>query len=156
MRGGEAFPLRVDQVAKDHIDLVEDKARGLLLKNGSSVRTVPLHSCLLGLGFMEFVEGRRRAEAKGRLFPTLKRTFDLSRFFGTALKKVGIVDRRLSLHSTRHYWGTALTTAGVQSEVRHRLLGHSLPSSAQNSTYVHLENAFSLEKLKEAIEKVQF
>jgi site-specific recombinase XerD len=161
MRGGEAFPLYADQVKVqdgiDYIDLYEDEARELFLKNAASMRKVPVSSALLGLGFMDFVRAtRRKAGDKARLFPGLSRTWDVSMYVKRVMRRVGIVDRRLTLHSTRHFYATQYVRAGVQSEVRHRLLGHSLPGSTQNTDYVHLNNLFPLEMLREAIEKVQF
>lgn len=160
MRGGEAFPLCVDQVKErdgiDFIDLYEDKERDLLLKNANSARKVPLSSALLGLGFMDFVKARRKAGPKARLFPGLSRTWDLSMTVKRAMRKASISDPLLTLHSCRHFWATELMKAGVQSEIRHRLLGHALPGSAQNQTYVHMEDAFPVKVLKEAVEKVRF
>ena len=160
MRGGEAFPLCVDQVKErdgiDFIDLYEDKERDLLLKNANSARKVPLSSALLGLGFMDYVKARRKAGSKARLFPGLSRTWDLSMTIKRAMRKASISDPLLTLHSCRHFWATELMKAGVQSEIRHRLLGHALPGSAQNQTYVHMEDAFPVKVLKDAAEKARF
>ncbi len=160
MRGGEAFPLCVDQVKDqdgiEFMDLYEDKARDLLLKNMNSVRKVPVSSALLGLGFMDYVTARRKVGLKARLFPGISRTWDLSMLVKRTMKAAGISDPRLTLHSCRHFWATELMKAGVQAEIRHRLLGHALPNSAQNQTYVHVEDAFTVKVLKEAVEKVRF
>lgn len=160
MRGGEAFPLCVDQVKAqdgiDFIDLYEDKGRELLLKNANSVRKMTLSSALLGLGFMDYVKIRRKVGPKARLFPGISRTWDLSMAVKRAMRKAGISDPLLTLHSCRHFWATELMKAGVQSEIRHRLLGHALPGSAQNQTYVHVENAFTVKVLKDAVEQVRF
>jgi len=160
MRSGEAFPLCVDQVKEqdgiDFIDLHEDKERNLLLKNSNSARKVPLSSALLGLGFMDYVKTRRKVGPKARLFPALSRTWDLSMTIKRAMRKASISDPLLTLHSCRHFWATELMKAGVQLEIRHRLLGHALPGSAQNQTYVYMEDAFAVKVLDEAVEKVKF
>ena len=73
-----------------------------------------------------------------------------------AMRKASISDPLLTLHSCRHFWATELMKAGVQLEIRHRLLGHALPGSAQNQTYVYMEDAFAVKVLDEAVEKVKF
>ncbi|MBA2485193.1 MAG: tyrosine-type recombinase/integrase [Nitrospira sp.] len=160
MRGGEAFPLCVDQVKEqggvDYLDLYEDESRELLLKNAASTRKVPVSSALRGLGFVDFVATRRKAGNKARLFPGLSRTWDVSMYVKRAMRRVGIVDPALTLHSTRHFYATQYVRAGVQSEIRHRLLGHSLPGSTQNTDYVELNNLFPLEVLRDAHKKVRF
>jgi site-specific recombinase XerD len=55
---------------------------------------------------------------------------------------------KLSFHSLRHSFNSALANAGVDQETRMLLTGHS--SVAVNGTYTHLE----LETLKQAVEKV--
>ena len=58
----------------------------------------------------------------------------------------GITDRALTLHSTRHYWETALIHAGVQMELRHYITG--------NAAYLHMK--WPVKVLKEAVAKVTF
>ncbi len=55
---------------------------------------------------------------------------------------------KLSFHSLRHSFNSALANAGVPQETRMLLTGHS--SVAVNGTYTHLD----LHALKEAVEKV--
>jgi integrase len=55
---------------------------------------------------------------------------------------------KLSFHSLRHSFNSALANAGVDQETRMRLTGHS--SIAVNGDYTHLE----LPKLKAAVEKL--
>jgi integrase len=145
-----------EQGGINYLDLYEDESRGLLLKNAASMRKVPLASALRSLGFMDYVRTRRKVGDKARLFPGIARTWDVSIRVKKALRRVGIVDPALTLHSTRHFYATQYVRAGVQSEIRHRLLGHSLPGSTQNTEYVELNNLFSLEVLRDAHEKVKF
>lgn len=70
------------------------------------------------------------------------------------LRKVGIIERTLTLHSTRHYWETAFVHAGVQMELRRYLTGHALPGTVGNTEYLHMK--WPLKVLKEAVEKVTF
>jgi site-specific recombinase XerD len=57
---------------------------------------------------------------------------------------------KLSFHSLRHSFNSALANHGVDQETRMKLTGHS--SVAVNGDYTHLE----LPKLKAAVQKLPF
>jgi integrase len=140
----------------DLFDLVEDTGRKMKLKIVSSARRVPIHSGLLGLGFIDYMSKRRR-DGKGqpvKLFPNLRNSSVVSRFFMQTLRSLGITSRALTLHSARHAWETMLAHAGVQGEMRDRLLGHASAGSVGATVYLHLN--WKVGELKEALEKVRF
>ncbi len=162
MRSAEAWSLWTDRIQVDggvpFFDLQETKEHDVNLKTNTSARRVPVHSGLIKLGFLNYVTVRRKAATRGReavkLFPTINNRSPVSRFFMETLRKVGITDRALTLHSTRHYWETALIHAGVQMELRHYITGHALPGTVGNAAYLHMK--WPVKVLKEAVAKVTF
>jgi integrase len=100
---------------------------------------------------LESIAGDQTEE---HLMPTLTRRVaggrdGLSAKFGQLLKKAGIDPQyvegkakrfaRLSFHSLRHSFNSALANAGVSQEVRMKLTGHT--TVAVNSNYTHHEMA---------------
>ena len=71
-RQGELAPLTARRWFKDEtanvytIVIAEDETRGVRLKTASSRRYVPVHPELQRLGFLQFVEERRKAEGPTR------------------------------------------------------------------------------------------
>jgi integrase len=100
-------------------------------------------------------------DPKGFLFPSLtgKRSPVLSADFkeimanagvdaGVAREKLGVKGRTISArsyHSLRHSFTSALANAGVSSELRRKLTGHSTEES--HKTYTH----FELETIRQAV-----
>lgn len=123
------------------------------VKNKSSIRKVPLHSKLVGLGFIEFAKS-----SQGRLFPELKKVKDnyshyaTKWFCRTYLKNCGIDDLRKVYHSFRHTVAQRLTNSNVPREIVGAILGHHDASQ----TTGRYGDGFSLQLLKENIEKLDF
>lgn len=123
------------------------------VKNKSSIRKVPLHSKLIELGFIEFAKS-----AHGRLFPELKKVKDnylhyaTKWFCRTYLKNCGIDDSRKVYHSFRHTVAQRLINSNVPREVVGAILGHHDASQ----TTGRYGDGFSLQILKEAIDKLNF
>ncbi|MCS5707939.1 site-specific integrase [Candidatus Berkiella cookevillensis] len=121
------------------------------VKNKSSIRKVPLHSKLAELGFIEFAKS-----SHGRLFPELKKVKDnyshyaTKWFCRTYIKKCGIDDTRKVYHSFRHTVAQRLTNSNVPREIVGAILGHHDASQ----TTGRYGDGFSLQILKEAIEKL--
>lgn len=62
----------------------------------------------------------------GPLFPRWRRADTMSHLFSKYAKKAGIkIDRKITLHSLRHSFGTHLRLQGVQLDEIQKLLGHS-------------------------------
>ena len=91
------------------------------LKNEGSKRRVPIHSELVRLGFLAYVQKQRRG---GRLFPQLEKGSNgygdaVGKWFGRLLRHfLSITDPGLVLHSTRHTVITRLHSAGVPQNIR--------------------------------------
>jgi len=134
------------------------------LKNPSSHRKVPIHSVLIGLGFLTFVENQRRA-GHIHLFPLLrwreqkkrdksdKVTADFTKWWSSYSRTV-VQDERKSFHSFRHTFKNRLRNAGVAKALNDALTGHA--SSDEGDNYGRDEEGlgFELSILAEAIEKL--
>lgn len=126
------------------------------LKTASSSRIVPIHSALLELGLMDYVE-RLRKEGKPRLWMNLKLKRegfgqDVGRWFQRYGRKHISADKRKSLHSMRHTFITALNRAHVPEAIVAELAGHT-HGNIDRDRYGH---GFEVRQLKEAIEKLSF
>jgi hypothetical protein len=85
------------------------------LKTATSRRKIPLHSELIKIGFVQFVEHRKKSGLGPRLFPDLKpdtygnhATYALKRFRETYLPEAIKMESRQSFYSFRHSWRDAL------------------------------------------------
>jgi integrase len=153
----ELGQLHVDDVRQEdkvhYLDINAD-AEGKALKTESSRRRVPLHRELVRLGFLTYVEARRKA-GDMLLFPELradrygKRTGNWSKWFGRYLRnEVGIKDARKVFHSFKHTFKSACRRAGVEEELHDALTGHV--SGAVGRAY----GDYPLGPLKAAVDRV--
>lgn len=129
MRLGEIVWLHVDDIQTvDGVDVIglrrtDDRS----LKTRGAARIVPIHAELKKLGFMEFVEGRKKTG--GRLFSDLEgdnqsHCVDLfQKRFSYVLRKKIEVRKGVSFHSFRHGFRDALRNAGSPIDVTRALGG---------------------------------
>ncbi|WP_281978403.1 hypothetical protein [Pseudorhizobium flavum] len=103
------------------------------LKNGQSRRRVPIHPELIRLGFLSYVE-TLRAAGHTLLFPELRAAcadtpmgdvFDDSWQKMRAAALPAAKEEGKVLHSFRHWCNNEMKQAGVHSEIRRDILGHS-------------------------------
>ncbi|MEQ1808314.1 MAG: site-specific integrase [Terricaulis sp.] len=136
------------------------------LKNASSHRSVPIHSALIELGFLTFVE-RQRVLGEVHLFPEMnwseKKKRDKSekvseRFTNWwASYSRGIVpDGKKTFHSFRHSVAERLRNAGVEDALSDALTGHATPGQGAKYGRNRAGGRYSLSILASAIERVQF
>jgi integrase len=130
-----------------YLDLRPDEARGRRLKNKSSRRPVVIHSHLLKLGLMDYVEARR-ATGKAALFDSNGDA--IGKWFHRLLKKLKVAGKK-TLHGMRPTVVTKLYAAGVDGETRRALLGHS-GQDIHETVYLHVP----LRSLKDALEKLEY
>ena len=85
------------------------------LKTATSRRNIPMHPELIKIGFVQFVEQRKKASSGPRLFPDLKpdtygnhASYALKRFRETYLPAAMKMEPRQSFYSFRHSWRDAL------------------------------------------------
>lgn len=117
-RRGEIALLRKQDVKHErgvhHFDLREDPEAGRTLKTLSSIRKVPIHPELIKMGILDFVA---KLPKGAWLFRDLTHAKDPGDAFGKRwarhLDALGITDKGLTLHSTRH----SFQTAGRESQI---------------------------------------
>jgi integrase len=128
--------------------------RGKRRKTESSKRRVPIHSKLIEMGFLGYVEQMRK-QGHSRLFPALvsqdeKVTASWSKWWGRYARKHGGFDKLKVFHSFRHAFKDALREGGVQEEVSDALTGHAPTTEGRK----YGGNGYPLKRLKEGIEKL--
>lgn len=115
------------------------------LKTENSERLVPVHSRLLNMGWLDYVDS-----VEGQhLFPELSFKKDegysaaLSKWMGRRLRRVGITDpRKVASHSFRHTMATRLGSARVSPQLVDRIQGWA--DSSMRGNYTHEPEARSL------------
>ena len=137
---------------------ITDEGEDQGLKNEGSKRRLPVHSSLIHLGFMEYVDSIKTA-GHTRLFPQLKHgangySDSVGKFFSRLVTKAGLSDPALVLHSLRHGGITKLTSAGVAHNVCEMIAGHSA-SGVHSQVYVHRDN-IPLSLLRDGLEKLRY
>lgn len=120
-----------DQMESDEPDsglIVNDKS----LKTVNSNRDIPIHSKLISLGFMKYVEALRAAGTP-RLFPELR--YDSEKGYGLEARKwfnERFLGKKLEmprtgkkvLHSMRHNYATAIPSDPRLERTKNQLMGH--------------------------------
>ena len=96
---------------------ITDEGEGQGLKNAGSKSRLPIHSSLVKLGFLEYVE-RIKVAGHSRLFPQLVHGANgysdaVGKCFTRLVINGGLTDPALALHSLRHGGITKLHAAGV-------------------------------------------
>ena len=136
----------------------EDDEANTKVKNSSSWRKLPLHPKVIEAGFLRYV-GRLKEAGHVRLFPKLTPdkygtfTTSWSKWFHRYLRdKLGITSKLKVFHSTRHNFRDACREAGLDEEIADRLMGHK----GNGATGRGYGKGFSLERLKEAMDKITY
>lgn len=124
-------------------------------KTTSSKRRVPIHKELVRLGFLAYVEERRKAKG-GPLFPALKSersspTEGWTSWWGRYCRNNGITDPRKVFHSFRHTVKDGLRDSGVPFDIRSILQGHTVPGVGEG-----YGQGFALHVLAEAMDKLHY
>jgi integrase len=99
----------------------ESNGAAKTLKTANSRRKIPLHPELIKIGFVQFVQQRKKAGSAPRLFLELKpdkygnhATYALKRFRETLLPEGIKMEARQSFYSFRHSWHDALRRIDAQ------------------------------------------
>ncbi len=120
---------------------ISDEGEHQKVKTEVSLRTVPLHPELLKMGFLDWVDGKRKA-GDTRLFSAAKATAVngqgnwITKAFSRHLAEVGKgwEPAKRGFHSLRKTFIQELQGAGVVSELRAQIVGHELDDE-HHSTY---------------------
>jgi integrase len=108
---------------------ISDEEEGQRIKNGNAKRLVPLHSKLIELGLLRYVEVLRQ-KGETRLFPELNQRRDgfaqaASNWFQRHKKKCGIHDKYTKVfHSFRHTFISTLLDDEVPETTVAQIVGH--------------------------------
>jgi integrase len=161
----EIAQLHTDDILQiDGVWIIDINSKGNKeLKNEDGrPRQVPVHSQLVALGFLEFVEMRRRG-LEARLFPEEERNvhgaFDaLSKRFNRYRESVGVTTEtraKKDFHSFRHTVASLLIGAGVEEGLVNDIVGHA--SSQRSETRRTYAKAGTFVTVKaQAIEKLKY
>lgn len=137
----------------DGISIIQitDAGDNQKVKSDAGNRIIPIHSKLIELGFIDFVN----KQVTNELWNDLPRRNGkaggfFSRFFGDLRKKLCIPDD-VVFHSFRHTFRSTLIETGISELIIDRLLGHESSGSIGAKVYSHV----SIAKLKQAIETIE-
>jgi len=161
MRSGECCQLYTSDiqevqgvwVIRVFVDYHTDKR----VKTPSSIRTIPLHSKLIELGFLELVN-KQLEQGQVKLFPELtksKRGYYSENFqswFREFTASIGVYEPGKTFHSFRHTFNTALINSGADPVTTELILGHS----NMKKMTAHYYHGKQLKRLKEAIDMVHY
>jgi integrase len=139
-------------------------SRGKKLKTKASRRVVPIHSQLVRLGFLKFVEDvRRRDGEKAFLFPLVATDKSRagvkawSKWFGRYLRAQGVTDTAKVFHSFRHGFKDALRQGKVSQEIHDALTGHAQASTVSGGYGAkEMLARFGVKVLRDAVSKVAY
>jgi integrase len=142
---------------------VSERNTGKRLKTKSSERAVPVHPALASLGFLKYVEERRRdGGERAWLFPTVSADKKgalraWSKWFGRYLRStLGIADTAKVFHSFRHGFKDAARAAGVSQEVHDALTGHSNATVSGGYGAKNMLARFTVKVLADAVSKISY
>jgi integrase len=158
-RLNEISQLQLDDI-KQHNDIwcfdFNDEGDGKKLKTAASRRLVPVHSQLIDLGILEYVD-RLRAVKKPRFFHELTLTAkegygrNLGRWVNEKLlTTLDFKSKELVFHSFRHTMVTRLMHAGVEENIVKAVVGHTRQGVTQQH---YFRQGYTVTQLRAAIEK---
>jgi len=139
---------------------INDKSEGKTLKTTSAKRLIPIHSKLIALGLIEYVE-TLRASKKPRLLHELGYSEgtgygrNLSRWFnGPFLKALGMDEKVMGkqvlvFHSFRHTMVTNLLQSGVAEPLTKSIVGHAQEGVTQT---VYFGEGYTVAQKQDAME----
>lgn len=141
----------IDTTGRVPLIKITDQGEEQHVKTTASVRTIPIHSELIRLGFLEYANSQKST----RLWPNLplrdgKPGSFFSQWFGNFRRSLNVPDT-LVFHSFRHTVRTSLTRSNVPEPIIDRLLGHESQGSIGARVYTHPQ----IEQLTQAIETLE-
>ncbi|MHB1079520.1 MAG: DUF6538 domain-containing protein [Prosthecobacter sp.] len=128
------------------------------LKTAASERTIPIHSEILKMGFLDYVQRRRLDSKRPLLFPELtkgksgKFSDPFGKWFGRFVELTFGGECKATMHSFRHMFRDALRRAKVGIEIVEALGGWH----QERSSEADYGKGFSMPALKVEIDKIQY
>ena len=155
---------RIGEVASIRTEYIFEKSALHVLrlsgtKTDSSDRIIPIHQDLVKLGFLDFVESRRKSK-NDMLFDI---TFSgqngacaqTSKFFTEFKSAIGITDPLKVFHSFRHTINDLMNQAGVNEKAGSQYRGHAGSGGVRNKIYGR--NLLSIEVMQaEVVDKINW
>ncbi|MET4070624.1 site-specific recombinase XerD [Bradyrhizobium sp. S3.2.6] len=143
---------------------VTERARGKRVKTDASERVVPVHPEVVRLGFISYVDERRKADgADAWLFPSVSPDRGRagvpawSQWFGRYLRASGVTDKAKVFHSFRHTVKDALRRGRADHEMREALIGHAQASSVSWGYGANaMLSRFGAAALSDAINRISY
>ncbi|GAA4004294.1 tyrosine-type recombinase/integrase [Comamonas faecalis] len=163
-RLGELCQLRltdVQEVEGIPVLVLTDEGEGQRIKSEAGRRSVPIHSELQRLGFLDFVAATRVGASGGApdgpLWPSLKvREGKPSDYFGRWFREFrraqGLTDTRPDFHCFRHTVRPLMRRAGISEETQDKVTGHRARGSIGTVVYGH----WTLREVQAAVEAIQY
>lgn len=165
LAGLSAPDVQIDTESSTPLLFITEKAsRGRRLKTKTSQRVIPIHTELVRLGFLKYVdEVRSRDGADAWLFAPIApvvgkaRSSTWSKWFGRYMDAQGIKDPNKVFHSFRHRFKDEARAGGVKVEVHNALMGQA-DASTVGGRYGAKEMLarFGVGVLREAVAKVAY
>lgn len=158
-RLGELCQLRaldVQQVEGIHVLTLTDEGEGQTIKTDAGHRSVPIHSELIRLGFLDYVEQIRKSNAAS-LWPEMsiregKPSDYFSRWFLRFRHSVGLTEDYPDFHCFRHTIRPQMRRARISESTMDKITGHETLGSVGTVVYDH----WQLEELQQAIETLKY
>ena len=163
MRLNEICQLTVDDIdVVDGINVIKiQRDEKKSVKNSSSERVIPIHQKLIDLGFLDYVESRRKYGSKSQVFDCYRSAKGyysdaFSKWYGRYKKKLGVREK-VTFHSLRHTFPVKSTEANINDRLVDAMCGwsegHTIGSDSMQMRYL---NEISLETLHTAFSKLEF
>ena len=133
LRSGEACQLRSEDVALLYgVPVLQIHDQHGSVKNRPSIRDIPVHPACIDIQRAAMQAAAESSE--GWLFPSLPvKKLGRGRWFqdyGSRFlrQRVGVMDRRYTMHSFRHLWRTLARECDMPESVSRSIMGHTLGS----------------------------
>jgi integrase len=157
-RVGELAQLRVcdvDTSGDCPVLSITDEGEGQSVKSEAGIRKVPIHSELIRLGFLDYVDAMR-AVKEDRLWPAIttregKPGGYFSHWFGIYRRSLGF-GLYPDFHCLRHTVRSQMAEAEVSEAVMDALVGHEAKGSTGAKVYTHR----TLRPLQRAVESLAY
>ena len=158
-RLGEIVSSTVDDYRVfDEINYLEIHAHGhdRFVKTRAAPRRIPIHSELIKIGFLSYLE-QQRAKGNNKVFEEVEGRRNISSPAGWTQtwqiyqSGLGIDDRRKVFYSFRHAFKRACREAGIEEEVHDVITGHRGFQSGRRCG-----SGVSLQLMAKAMEKVEY
>ena len=157
-RINELCQLYVEDVQRQgkHWCISINKEKDKTLKNNSSKRLIPLSKTIIDIGFLKFVEQRKKDKSE-RLFPELRKARDgfssvASKWFALYKKRFGINDPKKVFHSFRNTVISHLQEKGFPEAKIGGLVGHK----SESVTFGTYANGYSPDALSELANAIDY